>query len=181
MGPSVSLSFLLRSPIALFRELVSLMRPTSTLDSTGPNASIFTLRRPQLLLESAAMNPAGTGGMGVAPRATTSSTTVVSPASVPSPTTVLNPASPNLLPSSITNNSVPTNPLTPPIGTVPDLQPTITAPSAPSTPSVAVPDTPSVPSVTGPNVPSTPSVRCLALPRRLAYRYPMPQRRAPHL
>ncbi len=154
VGPSVSLSFLLRSPIVLFHELVSFIWPTTTLDSTAHNASIFTLRRPQLLLENASMGPVGTGGTKVAPRATTGSTSVLSPASVLNPPTQPI-AQDTLLP--VVNQVLPP-------GTVPDLLPTITAPSVPSVPSVTVPSVPSTPSVTVPSTPSTPSVSVPSTP-----------------
>ena len=153
VGPSVSFSFLLRSPIVLLRELVSFMWPTTTLDSTAHNASIYKLRRPQLLEESSAMGPAGTGGVRVAPRTTTGSTSVLSPASVLNPPTQPI-AQDTLLP--VVNQSLPP-------GTVPDLLPTITAPSVP-VPSVSVPDVPSVPSVSVPSVPSAPSVSAPSVP-----------------
>ena len=162
VGPSVSLSFLLRSPIALLRELASLMWPTSAVDSTGPNASIFTLRRTQLLLESAALNLAGAGAR-VAPRATTGSTNVLSPTNVLNPPSVLNPPTPPIG-STVQDTLVPVVDQVVSPGTVTDILPTITAPSVPSVPSMTVPDVPSVPSVTVPSVPSTPSVSVPSTP-----------------
>jgi len=162
VGPSVSLSFLLRSPIALLRELASLMWPTSAVDSTGPNASIFRLRRTQLLLESAALNLAGAGAR-VAPRATTGSTNVLSPTNVLNSPSVLNPPTPPIG-STVQDTLVPIVDQVVSPGTVTDILPTITAPSVPSVPSVTVPDVPSVPSVTVPSVPSTPSVTAPSVP-----------------
>ena len=155
VGPSVSLSFLLRSPIVLFHELVSLMWPASTLDATAPKASIFTLRRPQRLLESEAMGPAGTGGARVAPRATAGSTSVLSPASVLNPP--IQQIAEDTLPPLVNQSGLPP-------GTVPDLLPTITTPSVPSVPSVSVPDVPLVPSVSVPSAPSVPSVSAPGVP-----------------
>ena len=154
VGPSVSLNFLLRSPIVLFRDLVSLMWPTSTLGSTAPNASIFTLRRPQLLLESAGMGPVGTGGGRVVPRSTTGSTSVLRAPSVLNPPTV----------PTAQDTQLPSVNQVPPPGTVPDLLPTITAPSVPSVDSVSVPDIPSAPSLSVPDVPSVPSVSAPSVP-----------------
>lgn len=159
IGPSVGLSFLLRSPIVLLRELAALLWPASTLNSTAPNASIFTLRRTQLLLDRAAVSPVGTSAVRVAPAAPTGTTGIVSVPSVPNQPSVLNPPI-----GLIQDMLAPTiNQVLPP-GTVPDTLPTITAPSVPSVPSVSVPDLPAVPSVTVPDVPAVPSVTIPSVP-----------------
>ncbi|HVH30360.1 MAG TPA: hypothetical protein VNA31_01655 [bacterium] len=159
IGPSVGLSFLLRSPIVLLRELAALLWPTSTLNSTAPHASIFTLRRTQLLLDSAAISPVGTRAVRVAPAAPTGTTSIGSVPSVPNQPSVLNPPI-----GLIQDTLAPTiNQVLPP-GTVPDTLPTITAPSVPSVPSVSVPDLPAVPSVTVPDVPALPSVTTPSVP-----------------
>lgn len=159
IGPSVGLSFLLRSPIVLLRELAALLWPASTLNGTAPNAPIFTLRRTQLLLDSAAVSPVGTSTVRVAPPAPTSTPSIVSVPSIPNQPSVLNPPT-----GLIQDTLAPViNQVLPP-GTVPDTLPTITSPSVPSVPSVTVPDVPAVPSVTAPSVPSTPSVSVPSTP-----------------
>lgn len=159
IGPSVGLSFLLRSPIVLLRELAALLWPASTLNGTAPNASIFTLRRTQLLLDSAAVSPVGTSTVRVAPPVPTGTPSIVSVPSIPNQPSVLNPPI-----GLIQDTLAPViNQVLPP-GTVPDTLPTITSPSVPSVPSVTVPDVPAVPSVTAPSVPSTPSVSVPSTP-----------------
>lgn len=159
IGPSVGLSFLLRSPIVLLRELAALLWPASTLNSTAPSASIFTLRRTQLLLDSAAVSPVGTSTVKVAPPVPTGTTSIVSVPSVPNQPSVLNPPI-----GLIQDTLAPViNPVLPP-GTVPDTLPAITSPSVPSVPGVSVPDITTVPSVTVPDVSTVPSVTAPSVP-----------------
>ena len=159
IGPSVGLSFLLRSPIVLLREVAALLWPASTLNSTAPNTSIFTLRRTQLLLDSAAVSPVGTRTVRVAPPAPTGTTSIVSVPSVPNQPSVLNPPI-----GLIQDTLAPVIDQVLPPGTVPDTLPAITSPSVPSIPSVSVPDLPAVPGVTVPDVPTVPSVTAPSVP-----------------
>jgi hypothetical protein len=132
VGPSVTVSFLLRSPIILLRELASLFRPASSSFAVSvlenpPAARIFILGLSQYLQSSGT----AAGKKLFEPIATTASETV------------LNPPSRNLLTPDAT--LPPDNGITPSV-TVPG----VTAPGV-STPTVSVPDV-TVPSVSTPTV-----------------------------